>query len=529
MVPAVSLAVAILIGIGLSVFPPTADDLHLSWPWRKWLAWGQSRDWDGARDFAVWFFNNENRRLANFVMLALSALPRWVGGMLSGLAIGYIIYKGSQLADLGRRPLAFAIWTAAIVMGLPWYDQLYLIDFQLNYTWAAAIMLAFTGYLLKQDCGKHVNTIAMFALALLMGAWHEGFGVPCLLATIALPIMWRRFRTKVTLTAIAGLAIGSAYLIITPVMKRLLMQEDGTIVHYFYSKIALYVYPYLAVGVIYFVALAVVLLSRRCKLTRMPLWAFASVVVAASWVITYVTNPGPRAFTPGLTFGLLGIVTCGTALALHRERWRRVSVTIAALIYVFLTAHLVYVDIICARIQCEYRQTIQAWRDNPAVTAFVPMTSRNDVSWLCVWKPHYNLFSHVGPVKAISRYYFDADRPLLAVPEQLASYTPRKATPIPGEARVTAFKGYIVGPWLGPYAQLLDMRDSYGWGEKTRIYYCVPFRSRADNQVYAWYHPEHTDIDITLSSIPEYMHPIGYTVEEWQQNDPEAKLKHLTR
>lgn len=538
MVPAVSVAVALLVGVGLSIFPATGDDLHLSWPWRGWLirgdlrGWlvrGEGPDWDGVRDFAVWFFNNENRRLANFVMMALAALPRWVAGMLSGLAVGYIVFKGAQLVSLGRRPLAFSLWTAAIVLGLPWYDQLYLIDFQLNYTWAAALMLAYAGMLLKQSGTERVIVAGMFVLALVLGVWHEGFGVPCLLATVTLPVLSRRFRTPATWAAIAGLAIGSAFLMITPVMAQTMAQAGGPGARYFSGKLGRLVYPYLAVGVAYFLALGVASFSGKRNLLRQPLWAFASVVVAASFVITCVTATGPRAFTPGLVFGWLGIVACASLLARHPERLWRASAVASALIFTFLTAHLVYVDVICARLQSEYRCTIEAWRADPTATAFVPMTSRNDVSWLCVWKPHYNLFSHRGPVAQISRYYFDTDTARLAVPEQLAGYTPQKAVKIPGDARATAYEGYIVGPWLGPRALLLGMCDSYGMGEREREYYYVPFRSRADNRLYGWFHPDRTDIDVTLRTTPDYLYTRGFTIEDWQLRKIEAESGHLTR
>lgn len=527
--PVVSVAVAVLVGVGLSLFPPTGDDLHLSWPWRRWLAWGEGPDWDGVRDFAVWFFNNENRRLANFVMMALAALPRWVAGMLSGVAVGYVVYKGSRLADLDRRPLAFACWTAAVLLGLPWYDQLYLLDFQLNYTWAAAIMLAYAGALLNQDRQGWRNLMATFALALLLGVWHEGFGVPCLLATMTLALFFRQFRTPSTWMAIAGLTVGSAFLMITPVMAATMSQAGGPGARYFGGQLSRLVYPYFAVGIAYFVVLAATSGAKRQNIFRQPLWTFASVVVAVSWVITYVTATGPRAFTPGLVFSGLGFVTCAVMLARHQKHWRRASIAVAFLIYAFLTVHLICVDVVCARLGREYRQTIEAWRRDPSATAFVPMTSRAEVPLICIWKPHYNIFSHYGPVAQISRYYFETDTLRLAVPEELADYTPDKAGKIPGDARATIYKGYLVCPWLGPKAMALGMRDRYGWDERQREYYYVPFRSRADNRIYGWLYPNRTDIDVTLRSEPEYLYTWGFTIEDWELREIETRSGHLTR
>lgn len=526
MLPAVAVAVAVLVGVGLAIFPATGDDLHLSWPWRRWLAWGEGPDWDAVSDFAVWFFGNENRRLANFVMMALAALPRWVGGMLSGAAVGYIVYRGARLADISRRPLALSVWTAAVVLGLPWYDQLYLTDFQLNYTWAAAIMLAYASRLLKADTGRRGRVPALFGLALLLGVWHEGFGVPCLLATATVAVCYGRRRTPATMAALTGLALGSAFLMITPTMVATMSQAGGPGARYFSGHLSRLVYPYLAVGVAYFVALAAMSVARRRIVPWRPDCTFASVVIAASWTITCVTATGPRAFTPGLVFAWLGLVASATN---RRRRPGRLSTAVAASVFAFLAVHLACVDVVCARLRDEYRQTIAAWRDDPQATAFVPMTRRNDVPWLCVWKPHYNIFSHYGPVSQISRYYFDTDTVRLAVPEQLAGYTPQKAETIPGDARATAFEGYIVAPWLGPRALVLGMRDSYGWGERERYYYYVPFRSRADGRLYGWFHPERSDIDVTLRTIPDYLYTWCFTIEDWQLREIEAASGHLTR
>ena len=524
-----SVAVAVLVGVGLSLFPPTGDDLHMSWPWRRWLAWGESPDWSGVRDFYVWFFNNENRRLANFLMIALSALPRWVGGMLSGIVVGYIVYKGARLAGLSKRPVAMSCWTAAVIIGLPWYDQFYLTDYQLNYTWPSAIMLALTDRLLNKNIpgGRHV--IAMFLLALLLGVWHEGFGVPCMLAAITVAVLFRQYRKLSTWATVAGLAAGSAYLMLTPMMAETFSQAGGPGAHYFSGHLIRVVYPFLAVGVVYSVALATIYFVKKQNLLKQSLWVFATVVVASSWTITYVTATGPRAFTPGLVFGWLGIVSCAVILARHPARRRLAPVLAASLIYAFLAVHLVCADIVCAELSREYRQTIEAWHRDSGATAFVPMTRRSDVSWLCILKPHYNLFSHHGPVKQICRYYFDTDVPLLAVPEQLAGYTPEKAVKIPGDARATAYDCLIVCPWLGPKAMVLGMRDCYGWGEIVRYYYYLPFRSRADHRLYGWLFPERSDIDVTLHSIPDYLYTVDFTIEDWQLREIEAESGHLTR
>ena len=73
------------------------------------------------------------------------------------------------------------------------------------------------------------------------------------------------------------------------------------------------------------------------------------------------------------------------------------------------------------------------------------------------------------------------------------------------------------------------VEDGGEMGEREREYYYVPFRSRADNRLYGWFHPDRTDIDVTLRTTPDYLYTRGFTIEDWQLRQFESESGHLTR
>ncbi len=495
------LLTGLLNGIGLALFPPIGDDLQYMTPWREYLINGQAVNFGNVIDFLSDRYTCDNGRLANVVMtLVIAPLPRLVGGLFSGLVFALILYLGARLGDFLKKTSSTILWTAALVFLLPWHDQLYLLDFQLNYLWTSALLLLYAFLLLKGDINSSRHKIALITTALILGFWHEGFGIPTLCATILLSIVFKAYRCATTWWTIGALFPGSIYLMCSPAM----LYRPHDLLASFSEMMPSMVYPYLFIGIFYLATITISAIKNR-KTTHQPIVIFSSAIIIISGIITYITEVGARAFVPGIVMACLGIVTFMSSAFDSDHIHNSLKLLASAVIYIFTAIHLLAVDMMCLRLGNEYESTLDAWRKNPKQTAFVDMTLRAQAPWICLSKPHYDYFAHYRPVKTISSYYFGSKHARLAVPAALADYTAGKGEAVEGSLGARFYRGCIVGPWLGPISGVASMTDDYGWGTKKREYYIVPFRSRSDGKVYSWYYPNRTNLDCTFNPRPQLL------------------------
>ena len=415
--------VAIITGAGIVVMPPFSDDLGYMMPFRDIILNGDGDWWNSVCESVDFRYHYDNPRIANVVMILIAAFPRVIPAIISIIALAYIFYAGIRFADIRHRPILTALFIASIIVFFPWVDQLYLIDFQLNYLWATALSL---GCILSWYNSK-IKRAFSFLLGVFVASWHEGFGIPLAFTLAGLLILYPRFRVRSNLYNLTGLITGSLYLISSPGFLK-------NACAYFENRAAI-LYPF-AVPAIIFVLTWLFMIFRPqhrkiCLNSRAALSAALSLSGTAMMLI-YPT--GPRSGALGITFGCLGAIYLWSDLKWVKPIGQRASKIAISIIYGLIFIHLIYVDLIAVRISHETRQALEAYRQCPDTPHFIGMTLREEAPLICMQKPYYGLLAHYSTVGAFNRFYGIDQKPIMIIPKAAICSSTVKA--IQGSAKI---------------------------------------------------------------------------------------------
>lgn len=480
---ALLLSVALAVGIGL--FPRISDDIGFSMYFRRWAGDGTAYfywSWDLFAERLHALSTGEKLRVANILMLLFSTCPRWIMASVSAGACYLILVCGARMAGLkDRQLLPWTLWMAYFVLLLPWQDQLYLIAFQANYIWSGALLLIYIRLLFAGK--KRPRPWLAFAVGLLLGAWHEGCGVTMAGAVVAVMLLQRRWRDKALLCALAGLCLGTAWLMAWPGFWAV-SEMDG----YFASRQIFYL-PFLLPILVFVVLLA----ARWHRYAHDSLMTALGAVAVLSGALTVYSAFGARVGIPGILASGVGLLyVYGSKKSSRRPR------VVAWTIFAVVMTHVVSVDAMCLRLRQEMQTTLDRYGRHPGVTVFAPMTLLEDSPWWLLGKPYYNWWAHSKCVTLLQYWADIRFQPMLVVPEGLKDFSPDLAEPIKGCPGYYAYRGYIVGP--GTERDVARITCDYGRGPRPYAFYRVPFANASGH--WAWHHPDNTYPETVLRRIP---------------------------
>lgn len=128
---------AALLAIGFALMPWLGDDLLYRMPYREYFVEDGAFDMSAVLDHIRYLYLENSPRLANILMIGLQFLPQWICGLLSGLACWITMYYSLRLVGAQSSFVIAMLFGALFVFLMPWVDQMYLFDFQLNYLWTA--------------------------------------------------------------------------------------------------------------------------------------------------------------------------------------------------------------------------------------------------------------------------------------------------------------------------------------------------------------------------------------------------------
>lgn len=221
---------AILMGIFFIGMPKCIDDLAYI-AFLKDYQELHGTDWvrSGVDYFATGFplkeisaawadhYANLNGRLANMAAIVLTPMPKWVGSSISLLLLVISLPPILRLSGSSLRRGPGTAWAiAALTFFLPWHEHLGSLDYQLNYVWPAALALWLLTALGKNRSRGLVKSIPLILGAALLGAWHEGFGLPVAAGLAAAAALKRDWRNPATILSIFALLAGGLFLWISP-------------------------------------------------------------------------------------------------------------------------------------------------------------------------------------------------------------------------------------------------------------------------------------------------------------------------
>lgn len=492
--PVVALVVAatLLTCVGFWFFPWLSDDLNYRLPFKDHFLNGDAVTFNSILEQLCYRHFNDNSRLANVVMTLIIFTPKIVQQSIGAIFLLGSLWLPLVLTRLQHSVTAAALWVSAFTLIMPWVDQIYIFNFQINYLWSGSLALLWLWMFLKQ----RGTTIAFALMSLLVGMWQEATGFPVLVGLLAAMVFSKEMRNLRGVVAAACLITGLAWLYLSPGG----MKYRSMPVAYFAGRssiVTLFVLP----TAIYVAWLGIRTL-RRHYISTIHIFLSAGSVTSAA--VTLYSLYGPRVGWWGVMSALIGLVAL--TMDSHHRHPRRLQLAAASLLT--LTAvHLAWVDYYCYREGRLYNKAVAQYRHNPQSTIFLDMTLREQAPLPTLQKPYYGTFSHHKQVELISRFFGDRDHPIKVIPLQLRDYREGCGHMITGNRRVVEYKGYMVTPepWgeVVYYPMYVSYDEQQQGPEKT--FYSVVFTD-ADGIKRSW-------VALDASTLKAIQHPIPARID----------------
>ena len=481
--------VAILAAVGVALFPMISDDLNSIHAIRDTFIHGAPIDWNAYRKDVVDIFVTNHFRLPNLIMPLMALLPKWIPAMISAVALWYILFYGAKLGRFENRPSMSAAYMSGMIFAFPWIDQLYQVCFQMPYLWGAAAALAVVSWLM----GVSHRKLPLFTtLSFLLGFWQEAYAGAVLGGCICLTMFYRDYRCKYMLCIIIALVGG-----ITVAALPLIVCGHWAKWAFFDGRIWL-ILPFLFPSVAYLV-FACAVAVRNKSLAIEPLNLFLAEIVVASLIMTVYFKTGARVNGFGTVCGLIGIFMLWNRLMEMKAAGSSGTrgILAACCIVALVAAHLVAVDVMCAKLARQTAFVVRHCRKEWDGAVFAEMTLREDVPWYLLQKPYYDWFAHGSTMGVFNRIYDAENGRLRAVPAQLREFSVENSRTIPGTAGLMLFGKYLVGRGYVP-----ELSMDFGYGMRHRPLYRVEFSVAGDTARYQWVHPDNAWPDFMLHPEP---------------------------
>lgn len=448
-------------------------------------------------------FLHDNGRLGNILLVPLLMLPRWAGAIVPAVAVGWIVTGCCRFAHIGPRQL---IWLTLTLCGisvmLPWFENLFVLCYGLNYIVPSAMSAWFVCHLVSED---RLRGPAV-ANALLLGAWNEAFSLPLLAGGLMMAIMSQRPRRRQILRRCMLLVPGLLYLLM--VIAHVLATDTITPANG--SPLTMTIrFGKLQVPLLCLIILLAIeaIRTRDMRVLVRP-WVILTLTAAMVALTLSVLVPrGERASTIIHLLSLMGIMRIGLRLA--GPRWRvdnPRTLTAAALLAALLAWHYTAVVAMTARIHDAWRTIDLKARTTPGGPIFADIRLP-EYSGLILWRKPTGVMLDRWNMTTLNRAYPPGGpdaQPRSIIPDALRHIRPGDGTPVPGTSDVRTLEGWHFRPD--------DGRDTDYYSGKVgpfakRVYfYAYPFRAD-DGGRYLFLYPQ-------MSYFPTFFFSIDRLDEE---------------
>lgn len=390
-------------------------------------------------------FTIDNMRLPQLISSAFLMLPKWLAALFYALSTTIMFVYSARLAGLWRRRffLASALMFA-IYFGMPWFENMFMGMYNLNYIVSSAIMLWAFSLLIE---GKPKSIWLAGLLGFLTGWMHELIGataIGAIVFSLAIPSM--RTRRSLAFIVGAGLALLFLGLVVPGTQVRSAffvppLDLESLIYNLKYSlRLNWLSYIYIIIFLITIIRKS----TRHIALSCVPLICLGGLlggmavfmcclVIRAAWSMLLMTFIGIFYFIGRVPIS----VNRKLAAALSFLIWAIISVQAVACVPWFLKVK--HIDEV-------YLANKDLYEENKSVFADFPTTIRQP--WYTFGRPSAGTFSLYIKV---------------AVPQELSDFSPEKATRVGGDDKdpywlykdiiVTTYPGYHAGEkfdiWAG--------------------------------------------------------------------------------
>lgn len=406
--------------------PLMFDDLLFISSYRE-ITGGDAFSLEGYADYFMQLRNNDNSRLANEAFPAIILWPgtRLIFNVITGLMMSMIILLVSRIATSRWTPrggFCIAIWFA-LLLTLPWRNNLFVTNYSLNYIYSAVITLTFSIVMLRLLRGgvSKPFVAAALLLGMLTAAWHEGFAAPMLgaLGVVGCVDGYRRRRMSVPFWSIIIIsALVMLAFALSPGILNRAGRELGGDVSLSYRLPRLVVNNYLVVGTIILLA-AGTLASKGRKLIVSAFadhWcALFALVALFGLAICVVVNPTPRtAFWPQLAATVMWLRWLWLRYRQRVTGWKRTAAIAVMAIFIAVQSS---VSIYWQHKYCVEHNEIVAMLERSPGTVFYDVIDPGRIPLISMYMPVRIEFHDVFGPYAFTQYYGRKD--LAVVPTTL--------------------------------------------------------------------------------------------------------------
>lgn len=163
-------------------------------------------------------YTTANGRFGDKLLPLILLLPKWVTSLLAAASIFIFLYYGNKIISGGKSHSPFSyLFILLMIVCPPWYDNIFVISYNVNYLYSAALTLTAIYYILyPEEGGGYYKKGVILIIALLAGSFHEGFSITLLPGILLYLILMRKSISRFSIFVTVALSLGALFIITAP-------------------------------------------------------------------------------------------------------------------------------------------------------------------------------------------------------------------------------------------------------------------------------------------------------------------------
>lgn len=456
---------SLITAIGFWLFPWISDDLNYRSRFTDYFLNDGNIALEKIKELYIRQYTQDNGRLANFTMGLIQFSPDWLLGLLSGFSVAVTLIFSLKIIGKEDSFTSLVLMLFCFFIVMPWVDQMYVFDFQLNYLFGGMFMLLFLYSFLYSQ-----SSVWYYITALIVGVWQEAFGFPVFIAMCGMMLFFKKYRTRSNLIALAIIVAGLAHLYLCPGGQ----SYRGTDWRPFDTRIGILL-VFAVPSAIFIISAIIYLLRNKFKICTDSihiLTCLILIIIPSTFLLIY-SQFGPRVGWASVLMSCIGGIYLLPLFNIHIRKPFVYSG--CAALFIFTLIHLIAVDYYCYINKREYDRTISLYRDNPSSEIFVDTPTRAQAPWICLQKPYFGIFNHHTTLILLSAFYSPGSPIMKTTPRMLENYRMSEAQTLQGNAGLTDYKGLIVGDNISDEVEYIEFIAVQGSEESIQGFCAIPF------------------------------------------------------
>lgn len=298
--------IAAIYGVFSYLTPFQYDDLAFLGGYMSYTGGSTSFDMGAYVDMCREIRNFDNGRLANILdLLVVLCIPKWLFAVITGVVTAGMFYfltlfvtrQHASIRHVSPFGTLAVIWAVSMV-AFPWRNNILVPDYALNYLYATFVNLWFIDAL---SSSLHANRsqwayIPYCLLALIAGAFHEGFSAP-IAAGLAIYAATKRFRMPASWWMLCIVyAIGAVFAMSSPGIWLRAGRELGYTPSATWIQTLLFITPLASLALLLLIlAAAIPSLRHRMHIpSRSMTYCICVVAMVVSTAMCFILPAKPR-------------------------------------------------------------------------------------------------------------------------------------------------------------------------------------------------------------------------------------------